>query len=46
VDGFEEEVSVIEEEDFPKTIPVNAMQPRIKTRTRDIARITICSSAS
>ena len=46
VDGFDEEVSVTEEEDFPKSIPVKAMQPRMRTRTRDIARITTRSSAS
>jgi hypothetical protein len=33
VDGFEEDVSVTEEEDFPNTIPVKAMQTRMRTRT-------------
>ena len=47
VEGFDEEVSVTEEEDFPNTIPVKAMQPRMRTKTRDIARITmlLCSLA-
>jgi hypothetical protein len=41
VDGFNEEVSVTEELVFPNAMPVTAMQPRTKNRTRDIVRITI-----
>ena len=41
VEGFDEEVSVTEEEDFPNATPMKAMQPRMRTRTRDIARIRL-----
>jgi len=43
VDGFNEEVSVTEEEVCPDIIPVKATQPRTRARTRNIARITIRS---
>jgi len=43
VDGFNEEVSVTEEEDLPYIIPVKATQPRKTTTTRNTVRITIGS---
>jgi hypothetical protein len=43
VDGFDEEVTVTEEEDFPNIIPVKAIQTRTRAETRNIARITIRS---
>ena len=43
VDGFNEEVSVTEEEVFPNTVPVKAKQPRTTAERRNIARVTIRS---
>jgi len=40
VDGFDEDETVTEEEDFAYTIPVKARQPRTRIRIRNIARIT------
>lgn len=40
VDGFEEEESATDEEDFPKTSPVKAIQVRTRTKARQIIRDT------
>ncbi len=34
MDGFNDEATVTEEEDFPNIIPVKAMKPSMRTRTR------------
>jgi hypothetical protein len=46
VDGFNEELSVTEEGDFPNSIPGKAMQPRATARARNIVRFTIRSPAA
>ena len=43
VDGFDEDETVTEEEDFANNIPVKARQPRTRIRIRTVARITIRS---
>jgi hypothetical protein len=46
VDGFDEDVSATEEEDFANIIPVNAKLARMRIRTRDVARVRICPTTS
>jgi hypothetical protein len=42
--GFNDEVSVTEEETCPNAISDTAMHPRTTTRKRDLARITVLSA--